>query len=168
MVASGVPPDPPGREIGHDLLCLQRIYAKQVAMFAAVIALAVTHRTLPPLETIQGAGELIRAQLSSLVRAPQLPPDTINMLIDTAAHAAPQCWIALSCFHRVICPSPADASIHDDAASYSIALNRPCLLPKLDMVCWTNPQQVRTRTAGHKTAARTAQHQRGDVGRFSA
>jgi hypothetical protein len=74
----------------------------------AVFAAALLHS--PAVETIQRASELILAELSSLVRAPQLPMDAI-MCIVAAARAAAQRWIALTCFHCFIAlPPSAQAS----------------------------------------------------------
>jgi hypothetical protein len=123
MLALGVTPDPRRREMSDSLFCLQCMYPQQLAVFAAVIPLDRLHMTLPPVETIQRAAELILAELSSPVRAPQLPTDAINMLIDTAAAATFQRWIALICFHRSIALSLVGASVHDRPALYSIALN---------------------------------------------
>jgi hypothetical protein len=118
MLALAVSPDLHTWEIGYELFYLQRMYAQQVAVFAAALLRSLA------VETIQRAGELIVAELSSLVRAPQLPIDAI-MCIVAAARAAAQRWITLTCFHWFIALPPVGASIHDRAPLRSIALNRP-------------------------------------------
>ncbi|MBV8713584.1 MAG: hypothetical protein JOZ65_00820 [Chloroflexi bacterium] len=92
-------------------------------MLAAIIPLGLL-TTLPAVEAVQRAGELIFTELPSLVRAPQLPADAITMLIDMGARATPQCWIALVYFHGplpVLPPSAqACAMVHRCAQSRSM------------------------------------------------
>jgi hypothetical protein len=127
MLTLGMPPDPRRREMGDGLFCLQRMYAQQLAVFAAVIPLELRNITLPPVETIQRASALILAEPASLVRAPQLPTDAINMLIDPAACATPQRWIALICFHGSITLHPsAQASTTERRCTQSRSI-KPCL-----------------------------------------